>query len=216
MTTRLDHLVIGATSLQQGVDYIRQHLGVDIPPGGEHPAMGTHNHVMQLGHEVFLEVLAVNPTAPPPPRLRWYGLDDPFVAAQLARGPQLLTWVINVPDIAACLAKATVDLGEAVPLSRGALSWTFGLPEDGRLLAGGAVPYVIQWHTADHPARGMAHRGCTLQGLEIAHPHPPWLEAVLTAMGAQGLVAVRPAAGRSTPQLRAHLHTPNGHKILAS
>jgi len=56
----LDHLVIAASSLEQGVDYVRKMLGVDIPFGGVHSAMGTHNHLMQLGNSVFLEVIAIN------------------------------------------------------------------------------------------------------------------------------------------------------------
>ena len=86
MTTNLDHLVVGAASLEQGVTYIQEQLGVAIPKGGEHPLMGTHNHLMQLGNDVFLEVIAVNPDAPTPDRPRWYGLDDPFVRGRARQG----------------------------------------------------------------------------------------------------------------------------------
>ncbi|MEE8364674.1 MAG: VOC family protein [Gammaproteobacteria bacterium] len=43
-------MVIAADSLEQGVDYVRSTLGVDIPRGGVHQTMGTHNHLMQLGN----------------------------------------------------------------------------------------------------------------------------------------------------------------------
>lgn len=100
MNTRLDHIVIGAATLEQGVTYIRETLGIEIPPGGEHFHMGTHNHLMQLGNEIFLEVMAINPKAVAPNRPRWFGLDDPFIKAQLEYQPRLLTWVVNTPDIA--------------------------------------------------------------------------------------------------------------------
>lgn len=61
MQTRIDHLVIGAATLFQGVAYVKECLGVDIPYGGVHMTMGTHNHLMKLGDEIFLEVIAINP-----------------------------------------------------------------------------------------------------------------------------------------------------------
>ena len=57
----LDHLVIAAETLDQGIDYIRATLGVEIPKGGLHKTMGTHNHLMQLGDNTYLEVIATNP-----------------------------------------------------------------------------------------------------------------------------------------------------------
>jgi len=47
---RLDHLVMAAETLQQGVDYIRKTMAVEIPQGGLHQSMATHNHLMQLGN----------------------------------------------------------------------------------------------------------------------------------------------------------------------
>ncbi len=66
MKTKLDHLVVAAKGLRQGVEYIRKELGVDMPFGGEHPKIGTHNHLIQLGDDVFLEVIAINPDLPAP------------------------------------------------------------------------------------------------------------------------------------------------------
>ncbi len=31
MQTKIDHLVIGAATLTQGVSYVKDHLGVDMP-----------------------------------------------------------------------------------------------------------------------------------------------------------------------------------------
>ena len=91
----IDHVVVAAIDLEQGVRYVREQLGVDIPFGGEHPLMGTHNHLMQLGDAVFLEVIAVNPLGEQPVQPRWYGLDDPYVRARIAEEPALVGWVVN-------------------------------------------------------------------------------------------------------------------------
>ena len=215
MRTALDHIVVGASSLEEGVHYLKEHLGVEIPKGGEHPLMGTHNHLMRLGRGVFLELIAVNPAAPAPARPRWYGLDDPFVRARLAEVPQLLTWVVNTPELEHHRA-SPFSFGEAVEVSRGDLRWLFGLPDDGRLLAGGMAPYLIQWLTQTHPADAVADLGCSLKGLEIHHPQPEWLTNVLLGIGAAHLADVRALESEATSFLVAHIETPNGVKTLSS
>ncbi|MEM6489612.1 MAG: VOC family protein, partial [Pseudomonadota bacterium] len=93
---RFDHLVIGAADLARGVAAIQTRLGVAPGGYGAHAAMGTHNALWRLdaapaadGAPVpaYLEVIAIDPAAPAPGRPRWFGLDDPAVAASLAGGP---------------------------------------------------------------------------------------------------------------------------------
>jgi len=214
MNTKLDHIVIGASTLKQGVDYLENLLDVEIPQGGEHPSMGTHNHLMQLGNETFLEVIAINPDGPAPQRPRWYGLDDPFVREKLKQTPQLLTWVVNTDDICALQSQTDFPFGKATPVSRGPLNWHFALPEDGNLLAGGMLPYLIQWHTTSHPAKHMADTGCRLCKLEIYHPYPDWLTSILSSIGANALLEVYPCTPNTVPYLQVHLETPTGIKLL--
>jgi hypothetical protein len=47
-TPALDHLVIMASTLAQGLAWCEATLGVTPGPGGEHPLMGTHNRLMRL------------------------------------------------------------------------------------------------------------------------------------------------------------------------
>lgn len=216
MPTQIDHLVIGSANLVQGVAYIRKCLGVVMPYGGEHPKMGTHNHLMRLGNGIFLEVMAINPAGDPPETPRWYGLDDPFVAVRLTAQPSLLTWVVNTDDVGELLKQARFDFGKATSLNRGSLNWSFGLPDDGRLLAGGMLPYVIEWQTDPHPSKNMADAGCRLKGLEIYHPYPAWLQSVLDSIGAGGLVRVHSQQKGRFPCLLAHIATPTGEKVLRS
>jgi hypothetical protein len=216
MPTRIDHLVIGAESLAQGVDYVRNCLGVSMPYGGVHEKMGTHNHLMQLGHDIFLEILAINDELEPPARPRWYSLDDAFVRQQIERQPALLTWVVNTRDITRLIEQATFALGKAEPVRRGHLSWHFGLPEDGRLIAGGMLPYAIEWHTDTHPSGGMADLDCRFQRLEIYHPYPRWLASALASIGASDLVTIKALSKNRTPYMIAYIDTPAGLKQLHS
>jgi uncharacterized membrane protein YphA (DoxX/SURF4 family) len=53
-TPALDHLVIMASTLAQGVAWCEATLGVTPGPGGEHPLMGTHNRLAAAGHTRWL------------------------------------------------------------------------------------------------------------------------------------------------------------------
>lgn len=216
MQTGIDHIVIGAGNLKQGVDYVRNCFGVDIPHGGVHSRMGTHNHLMQLGDGVFLEVMAINHEIEPPNRPRWYGLDDPFIRQQIELQPALLTWVVNTGNINALIRQANFSLGKAELISRGELSWYFGLPDDGRLLAGGMLPYAIEWLTDRHPSAHMADLGCRLDRLEIHHPHTAWLRSALASIGALDLVKIGALPKNQAPYLTASVSTPLGIKELYS
>ena len=81
MNNKIDNFGIGAASLQSGVQALQKLLGVETPRGGKHDTMGTHNCVMQAGGESFLEILAIDPDAPPPCRARWFSMDDPTTIA---------------------------------------------------------------------------------------------------------------------------------------
>ena len=216
MNPAIDHIVIGAASLKQGVDYVRRTLGVDIPFGGVHQTMGTHNHLMQLGEGLFLEVIAPNPDLPSPDTPRWYGMDDPHLRCQLENQPMLLTWVINTNNITALLAQADFSFGTIESISRGELNWLFGLPDDGRLLAGGMLPYVMQWNTKTHPAQNMFHAGCELKEIAIYHSHPDWVRSVLSSIGAEKLVNIYPADRDTLSFLEVKIKTPSGLKSLRS
>lgn len=214
MKTKLDHLVIAADNLEKGVAYVRERLGVDIPYGGVHMKMGTHNHVMRLGDDIFLEVIAINPDIDPPERPRWFGLDDPFVRRQISEQPVLLSWVVNTKDIMNFLQQTTFSFGKAELLSRNNLSWYFALPDDGRLLAGGMLPYAIEWQTDIHPSIDMVDCGCRFQGLEIYHSHSVWLHSVLQSIEAESLVNISTLPPNTAPYLKAYINTPNGVKEL--
>lgn len=216
MNSKIDHLVVGATTLRQGVKYVQTQLGVDIPPGGVHQKMGTHNHLMQLGEKLFLEVIAINPGIPRPARPRWFGLDDPHIRRSLAAEPRLLAWVVNTPDIASVLHRSQFCFGRAEPISRGKLSWLFGLPDDGRLLAGGLIPYIMQWHGLQHPAGAMQDRGCRFEALSLYHPEPDWLRTILEPIGINGQVQIKRLTDDETPYMIATIKTPGGLKLLSS
>lgn len=206
--TELDHLTIAAPSLEQGVAYVRDALCVDLPTGGAHPRMATHNRLLRLGDGVFLEVIAIDPAAPPPPRPRWFQLDDPAVQAEL---PRLITWVVRTSDIANVFLASRAALGAIEPMTRGDLRWLLTFANDGALVDHGAIPSLIQWPAGPHPTTRMPDLGCALERFEIAHPDPERLRADLASIGADAHVAITAGAA---PRLRAHIRTPSGIRTL--
>ena len=210
----LDHIVIAASTLQQGVDYVRKSLGVEIPKGGFHQTMGTHNHLMQLGNDAYLEVIAINPAAEPPAHPRWFGLDEKLMRAAIRQRPRLITWVMNTMDIRQVADAAGFDIGTPTALSRDNLKWEIALADDGRLLASGMLPYCIQWGSTPHPSQGMADLDCLLQNLTIHHNRPRWITARLDAIGASHLVDVEAITDRETPYLSATIDSPKGRVTL--
>lgn len=168
----IDHLVIGATTLDEGVAWCERALGVTPQAGGKHPLMGTHNCLLNISGpshpRCYLEVIAVDPDAPPPARPRWFDLDQPALRERLAQGPGLIHWVARVPNLDAALAYwrgEGADAGEPVDASRGKLSWRIALREDGRRLRREALPVLIEWGEA-HPTGGLPDQGVHLLGFE--------------------------------------------------
>ena len=219
----VDHLVVAAASLAQGVSWCQNTLGVTPGPGGEHPQMGTHNRLLSLATANFplayLEVIAINPAAPGPAegRKRWFGLDDPALQARLAAGgPQLIHWVARSTALdmhrfsfIALGLQPGVPVAASRPIPGGLLQWQMLLRPDGALLHRGALPTLIQWQ-GPHPAATMPASGVTLQGLQLAGALPGGVQSLLR------LPALRCADDAQMPALTATLQTPLGLRALSS
>lgn len=168
----IDHLVIGAASLDAGQDWCEQTLGVRPEPGGRHALMSTHNRLLNISSarypRCYLEIIAVDPDAPAPARARWFDLDQPVLQQRLQDGPGLIHWVARVPHLDGALAQCRsegLDAGEPVAATRGALSWRIALREDGRRLKRESLPVLIEWGAA-HPCDHLPVSGVQLLSLE--------------------------------------------------
>jgi hypothetical protein len=212
--TELDHLAIAAHTLEQGVAYVREALGVDMPYAGKHPRMGTHNHLLRLGERVYIEVIAIDPAAPRPARPRWFQLDDAALQDELRIAPRLLTWVVRTTQIAEVFLASRRPLGAIEPMTRGDLRWLLTFPNDGTLVDGGMFPSVIQWPTGPHPANRLRDLGCTLERFEAVHPDPASYRSDLASIGADRHVEISQAAPGSPAHLVAHIRTPQGLRVL--
>lgn len=209
----LDHLVIVAPSLAEGVAHVRASLGLDMPYGGAHPEMGTRNHLLRLGEDVFLEVIAVDPDAPPPRGPRWFGMADAAaVRADWEAGLRLRGFVARTRDLDGLLAAHGALLGRRTPVSRGERSWDFAVRDDGAWPEGGAVPPVIDWGERGSPAKDMPDLGARLRSFVLEHPDPASVRALHAAIG-----LTRGPDLRQGPVLRyrAGIATPAGLRVIS-
>jgi Glyoxalase-like domain len=205
----LDHIVVAAASLDEGARYIAEQLGVEVPLGGRHETMGTHNRLMRIGEASYLEIIAIDPDGQAPKRPRWYALDDPAMRAKLEASPRLITWVARSADIVATVQAAAFPLGVVTPVSRGALSWHLSIPDDGHLPGGGVIPHVIEWDGGARPWQSMADPGCRLLELVLAHPDPDWLADALKSICPKGFAGITIVVG-TEPGLSAKIRRPDG------
>ena len=221
MNAQLDHLVVAAATLDEGVAWCEATLGLTPGPGGQHALMGTHNRLFSIASADFplayLEIIAIDPAAPDPGRRRWFDLDDEALQTRLRReGPQLVHWVARVNDAPAAvtgLHTQNIDRGEVIAASRptpqGLLQWQITVRPDGQRLFDGVLPTLIQWGEV-HPAAAMPPSGITLASLELQHPQADVLATGLQAIGLA--LPVRPGPAR----LRARLQTVRGPVDICS
>jgi hypothetical protein len=199
----IDHLVFAAPTLEAGIGEVEVRLGVRPVRGGRHPAFGTHNALVALGPEVYLEVIAPDPSLPSPPRGVGFG-------ASAVDRPRLVTWALRTNDIQASAGVAGlggVESGERELEDGSILRWLLSDPYAER--CDGLIPFLIDWTGSPHPA-GSAPPGGHLTSFRLRHPKPHTVRARLTRLGLD--LAVTEAA---EPGLVAVIDSPTGRVELS-
>jgi hypothetical protein len=158
MIAQLDHLIIYASSLEEGKIWAQEVLGVDLLTGEAHFLMGTHSLTIRVDSEEFpeayLEVIAIDPEAHHPAigGVRWFDMDCPNLSRQITKSPRLIHWVARTNQIQEAvdtLRHLGIDRGEVLSASKqtkaGLLEWQMTVRSDGWRLMNGALPTLIQW-----------------------------------------------------------------------
>ena len=230
MKTQIDHVVVVAKTLEQGVQWCEATLGITPGPGGEHAQYGTHNRLFKIATPAYplayLEIIAIDPQAKGPAQgKRWFDMDDAALQAAVAIEPRLVHLVASTDDLQAAriaLKSQGLDRGPAVHAKRhsrkGVLHWQITVRDDGQRLFNGALPSLIQWGKADeaeplrlHPRNSLPRSGVALQSIAISHPSADKLRPAYEAIGLEGL-ALETGPANITVELR----TPKGVVLLQS
>lgn len=209
----LDHLTLIAPSLEEGAAHVHACLGIDLPAGREHPDMGTHNRLLRLGDGVYLEVIALNPAAPPPAQARWFGLDDQDAVREAwHRGHRLRGWVARTQQMDAVLAQHGHLLGSKTQLSAGAAPpYFFAIPPGGALPLAGLAPSMIDRGQRPPPIAAMPDLGAQLGSFTVEHPDPAMVRDLYAALGIAHAPQVEKGA---TFRYRAEISMPGGLRLL--
>lgn len=101
-------------------------------------------------------------------------------------------------------------------MARGTLEWLITIPADGSLPLGGVAPALIQWHARVHPASAMPDLGCSLEALDLLHPEPARIAALLRSLElAEPAVPISVLASAAAG-LVAHIRTPHGVRTIGT
>ena len=175
----LDHILLGCSDLDKGMDFIEQNLGVRPAVGGVHPGRGTRNALLSLGERRYLEVIAPDPAQH---ELKHY------TNLYELRDPRLIGWAVHPPDIEAVarqLRENKVEFSGPDPGSRQrpdgkTLNWkTINLANDYH----GLLPFFIEWSSDTvHPSKD-APKKCTLGLFDVRSDQPDDLAAAFKRIG---------------------------------
>ncbi len=210
--SQIDHLILTCGDLEEGMSLIERLTGVAPAAGGFHPGIGTHNALLSLGGDCYLEIISPDPNQPTPPRARPFGLDTPCEAAPEGCGLRLAAFAVHpsggvrgatLAGLAAAMQLAGQPAGPISGCSRTApgggaeLRWRFSSPWEAR----GVKPFLIDWRgesddglpgaaAGSSPAR-TAPAGCSLVRLTCYAPDckaAARVEDLLRSIGVEGLL----------------------------
>jgi hypothetical protein len=184
---QIDHLILGAADLEQGIERFAARTGVRPVFGGRHPGRGTQNALASLGGGRYVEILAPVPEAADTPDFR--GL-------RALKDLTPVGWAVSTRDVSAtvtALARAGFKASEPRDGARDRpdgrkLEWTtFGIEP-----AIDGAPFFIRWGDGTvHPSAD-SPGGCTLAAFLVAAADGSGLGRLLDALAPGVDVGRRP------------------------
>ncbi len=206
----VDHLLLGASDLDQGIAYVEQRTGVKAQVGGSHPGVGTRNALLSLGDHQYLEIIAPDPSQP---------TFNFQIDLRRLTTPKLVTWAASTQELDGVVSRARaaeLDVfgprdGSRVRPDGVTLSWrTAGIRAGFGQGDVDVMPFFIQWTAGSvHPSED-APKGCRLVALDIQHPDASKLGETFARLG----IKIEPVPSPHIA-LRATIDTPRGRVVLS-
>lgn len=162
---KLDHLILGISDLDKGISDFEELTGVRAQFAGVHPNIGTHNALMSLGDEMYLEIIA--------PQVPNAELNGPFGGFEHFTELTPVGWVVSsgLSAIETQFNQSAIRHTGIVPGSRMSpsgmvLSWeTIFLTQENGI---NMNPFFIEWSPdTQHPSLSNP-TGCSLVDYTIA------------------------------------------------
>ena len=210
MNSRIDHIVIGVDKLSSGTKNIESKLNTKFSPGGEHKVMGTHNNLLKLQSDIYLEIIANNPDVDKPSHQRWFSLDEERTKEKIKHSPRALCWVLEVDNIEDTVKKCGYNPGEILQLSRDELTWKVTVPSNGKLVENGVLPALIEWPNGQHPSKKLTNSELSINKLSLFHPEPYKIKNIISNLIESDLIRV----SEGFPKIELILTTQNGKVVI--
>lgn len=129
----LDHVVIHVRHLDEAIAHYRAQ-GFTVVPGGEHPDFGSHNALIALEDDSYLELIAFRS---PPAEGRHSSPAATRLLSWAQRPTGLVDWALVPTSLSEVLTEARargLDLDGPIPGSRqrpdgATVAWEFGIPD---------------------------------------------------------------------------------------
>jgi Glyoxalase-like domain len=202
----LDHIIWACDDLERGTRRFEALTGVTPRYGGVHASGSTHNALVGLAPQCYLEILA--PTRPQTPTEdAWCRLArsarEPRILTYCMRGSRPLSQLAHVAEAAGAHDARVSNNGRVTPGGI-ELKWQWVAPVFDEF--GLAFPFFIDWLDSPHPAATALGRGdVRLADFSVGHPQAADLLRTLTEMGTPVDTYTAPAI-----EFRVRLHTPRG------
>ncbi len=149
MIEDIDHLLVGCSNLDEGIAYVERLSGYRAVYGGAHQGRGTHNALLKMGPNSYLEILAPDPQQG---ELTWFkdivSLSNPLLIGYAVRQS-------NLDEFAKTLRNKGIACIGPIAGSRARpdgqlLRWQTLFCENDR---GGLLPFFIDWDPqSPHPS----------------------------------------------------------------
>lgn len=199
----VDHIILGAPTLETGIEFVADTFGIRPALGGTHPGRGTHNALVGLAGRRYLEVIAPVPGAE--------GSGPLFEAVRGLRQPSVVWWALeendSIDDLRPRAFGAGLEPGDIVAGSRTTpegceLRWEtmgFGKTYD-RM-----IPFAINWLSRDDHPSLTAPKGLRLTAFWFEHPKSIEVRDSLAAIN-----VVARVVQLDVPRLRVRIVGPKG------
>ncbi len=165
---KLDHIVFGAYTLEEGTEFVENILQANLSDIGYHKDMGTHNRVIRISDQVYLEVVAIDPQIRNLKNKKWFNLDNPKLQYKLKKSPQIISYVIENNDL-----KIPKYYDPFFDASRDNYRWQFAMPTckknilQSEIVESGIIPSLISWKS-EKPIYQMKKNQFELISFEIS------------------------------------------------
>jgi len=179
---KIDHLVYCVEDLTTARTDFKSKYGLESVIGGKHLKHGTHNALINLGNQCYLEILAIDKENEVDPDHIWMGLN-------FLQNEKFTRWALKSDDILfdqSCSMKYDPALSE---LSEGqrkkpdgaVINWQMIRPISTPEVE--IFPFFLDWSSSHaHPTDDIPISG-QLLSLSLTHPEPSRFETHFKALG---------------------------------